>query len=210
MTQSLVNKIHLKEHMHTFFMVEATPTQNRLDEFNSIIIDIESLVGKLKDEDKALLLVVSLPSSCCKHFKEIMLYSNNDTLSFDDIKANLLSEEKFDLEVRSDDKAKGFSVRGRASENEDTIREIPCQSPGDVNPTSSDKCCLKPGHLVAECYKLKTKKAKEEKNNQPAEASVVDSGSDGDVLLVTTMDNQGATEGVLNSNCTYHIYPHID
>ena len=208
MTKSLVNKIRLKEHLYTS-MDEGTPIQNHLDEFNSIIIDLESLDVKLENEDKAILLVVSLPTSD-KHFKEIMLYSNNDTLSFDDVKANLLSEEKFDLEVRSDDKAKGFSVRGRASENEDTIREIPCQSPGDVNPTSSDKCCLKPGHLVAECYKLKTKKAKEEKNNQPAEASVVDSGSDGDVLLVTTMDNQGATEGVLNSNCTYHIYPHID
>ena len=56
------------------------------------------------------------------HFKEILLYSNNDTLSFEDVDANLLSKEKFDLEVHSDDKAEGLSIRGRSSENTDTGR----------------------------------------------------------------------------------------
>jgi len=39
------------------------------------------------------------------------LYSNNDTLPFEDVESNLLSKEKFDLEVRSDDKAEGLFVR---------------------------------------------------------------------------------------------------
>ena len=38
MTNSLVNKIHLKECLYTFSMVEGTPIQNHLDDFNSIII----------------------------------------------------------------------------------------------------------------------------------------------------------------------------
>jgi hypothetical protein len=49
----------------------------------------QSLVDiKIDDEDKAVLLVVSLPSTY-KHFKEIMLYGNNETLSFTDVKSNL-------------------------------------------------------------------------------------------------------------------------
>jgi len=88
---------------------------------------------KLEDEDKVILLVVSLSLSY-KHFKEIMLYNNNETLSFDDIKANLLSKENFDLEVHYDDKDKGLSMRGRTSKKEGTIGEIPDQNPGDINP----------------------------------------------------------------------------
>jgi len=73
------------------------------------------------DEDKDILLAVSLPSSY-KHLKEILLYSNNDALSFEGVKASLLSEEKFNLEVRSNDKADGLNVRSRPFGKEGTNR----------------------------------------------------------------------------------------
>ena len=66
-----------------------------------------------------------------------MIYSNNETLSFDDVKANLLSKENFDLKVRSDDEAEGLLVRGRTSKKEGINTKIPYQSSGDINPTSS-------------------------------------------------------------------------
>ena len=90
MTKSLGNKIRLKERLYTFRMAEGTPVQKHLNEFNSILFDLESLDVKFEDEDKAILLVVSLPPSF-KHFKEIMLYSNSNTISFEDVKPNLLS-----------------------------------------------------------------------------------------------------------------------
>jgi len=61
MTKSLANKILLKEHLYTFSVAKSTPIQNHLDEFNSIIIELESLDVKIEDEDKAILSVVSLP-----------------------------------------------------------------------------------------------------------------------------------------------------
>ena len=79
-------------------MVEGTPIQKYLDDFNSTIIGLENLKVQIKDEDKAILLVVSLPHSY-KYLREILLYSNNDTLSFKEVKANLLSKGKFELEV---------------------------------------------------------------------------------------------------------------
>jgi len=72
MTKSLANKIHLKERLYTFRMAKGTPIQKHLNEFNSILVDLESLDVKIEDEDKAILLVVSLLPSY-KHFKEIML-----------------------------------------------------------------------------------------------------------------------------------------
>ena len=80
-------------------MIEGTTTQNHFNDFNSIIIDLKSLDVKIKDEDKAILLVVSLSPSY-NYFKRIILYSNNDTLSFEDAKANLLSKESSILKFR--------------------------------------------------------------------------------------------------------------
>jgi len=61
MTKSLTNKIRLKEMLYTFRMAEGTPVQKHLNEFNSILVDLESLDVKIEDEDKVILLVVSLP-----------------------------------------------------------------------------------------------------------------------------------------------------
>ena len=52
MTKSLANKTRLKERLYTFFMAEGTLIQNYLDEFNSIIFDLESLNVKIKDRTK--------------------------------------------------------------------------------------------------------------------------------------------------------------
>jgi len=136
MTKSLANKIQLKERLDTFKMAEGTPVQKHLNDFNSIIVDLESLDVKIENENNAILLPVSLPSSY-KHFNKILLYSNNDTLSFKDVKSTLLSKEKFDPEVRSDDKAKGLFVRGRSFEKEGTNRRNPDRSRKVVNPANS-------------------------------------------------------------------------
>jgi len=66
-----------------------------LDDFNSITIDYDSMKIKIKDEDKTILLVVPLSPSY-RQFKDITLYSNHETISFNDVKANLLSKEQFD------------------------------------------------------------------------------------------------------------------
>ena len=56
MMKSLANKIRLKEKLYTFSMAKGTSIQNHLDEFNSILIDLESLDVKIEDEDKAIIL----------------------------------------------------------------------------------------------------------------------------------------------------------
>ncbi|GJX19222.1 retrovirus-related pol polyprotein from transposon TNT 1-94 [Tanacetum coccineum] len=95
MTKSLANKLRLKDHLYTFRMKPGTSVQDHLYEFNTILIDLENLDVDIDDKDKAVLLVISLPASY-KHFKEIMLYGNRETLSFDDVKSALLSKQKYD------------------------------------------------------------------------------------------------------------------
>jgi hypothetical protein len=109
MTKSLANKLRLKERLYTIHMAEGTSIQSHLNELSSICVDLESLDVKIDDEDKAILLVVSLPASF-KHFKEIMLYGNRTTLTIENVKSNLLSKEKFDVDSRSENKDEGIIV----------------------------------------------------------------------------------------------------
>nr|GEV15760.1 reverse transcriptase domain-containing protein [Tanacetum cinerariifolium] len=97
-TKSLVNKLRLKDRLYIFRMKSVTSVQDHLDEFNTILIDLENLDVDIDDEDKAVLLVISLPASY-KRFKKIMLYGNRETLSFDDVKSALLSKQKYDDDV---------------------------------------------------------------------------------------------------------------
>jgi len=121
-----------------------------------------------------------------------------------------LSKEKFKLEACSDDKAEGLSVRGRTYEKDGTSKRSSRSKSKGRKSSKFYKYCRKQRYLVDECYKLKNKKEKDEENNQSAEASIVDSRSDGDVLLITTMDNKGATKWVLDSSYIYHMYPQMD
>ncbi|GKE13137.1 hypothetical protein Tco_1416688 [Tanacetum coccineum] len=98
MTKSLANKLRLKDRLYTLHMKPGTSVQDHLDEFNTIPIDLENLDVDIDDEDKAVLLVISLPASY-KHFKEIILYGNRETLSFDDVKSALLSKQNYDDDV---------------------------------------------------------------------------------------------------------------
>ena len=91
MTKSLANKLRLKESLYTIRIPVGTSIQSHFDEFNTIVMDLENIDISIDDEDKAVLLIVSLPSNY-KHFKEIMLYGNNDTLASEDVISNLLSQ----------------------------------------------------------------------------------------------------------------------
>jgi hypothetical protein len=109
LVSNLANKLRLKERLYTIRMVEDTSIQSHLNEFSSICVDLESLDVKIDDKDKAILLVVSLPPSF-KHFKEIMLYGNHTSLTFENVTLNLLSKEKFDVDSRFESNGEGFIV----------------------------------------------------------------------------------------------------
>ena len=209
MTKSLANKLRLKERLYTIRMVEGTPIQSHLNEFNSIIMDLENIEVKIDDEDKAVLLVVSLPSTY-KHFKEIMLYSNNDTLSFEDVKSNLLSKEKFDLDIHSEDKGEGLSVRGRTKEKWSTSNKKSRSKSRGRKSNKTCRYCKKYGHDISDCFILKKKQEKQEKSKQPAEAANVETDSDGDVMISVSSDKRSKNEWILDSGCTFHMCPYKD
>ena len=54
-------------------MHEGTPNKSHIAEFFSIINDLDKIEVKIEDEDQALLLLCSLPSSY-KSFREATIY----------------------------------------------------------------------------------------------------------------------------------------
>ena len=111
-----------------------------------------------------------------------MLYSNSDTISFEDVKSNLLSKEKFDHDIHADP-AEGLVVRGRTEQKGNGNKKK--NQSKSKNPHSNKTCnyCGKLGHIQANCWKLKKNKGTEEKEKTATADCVVESESDGDVLV---------------------------
>jgi hypothetical protein len=167
--------------------------QSHLNEFNSIIMDLESLDVKIDDEDKAISLVVSLSPSF-KNFKEIMLYGNHTSLSFENVKSNLLSKEKFDVQSRSKPKGEGLIVRGS----------------GDHKSNLYCRYCRKNSHHISQCPKVRNKeeRKKKELDKSSVEASFVETLDNGEALFVASVEK--CSSWVLDSACTFHICSHRD
>ena len=94
MMKSLASRRHLKQKLFMLRMSEGMPVKQHMDEFTSIIMDLENADVKIEDEDQALLLSCSLPPSF-KNFRETLIYGK-DSISFEDVKKSLLSKELMD------------------------------------------------------------------------------------------------------------------
>jgi len=86
MTKSLSNKLLLKKQFYSLRMKEGTPILKYLNAFNRILSDLLALEVKL-EEDKALLLLSSLPSSY-DHLVTTIMYGK-ETLELEDVRQML-------------------------------------------------------------------------------------------------------------------------
>ncbi|MFQ6647441.1 hypothetical protein Gotur_021616, partial [Gossypium turneri] len=136
-----------------------------------------------------MLLLCSLTSSY-KSFRETLIYGR-EKISFEDVKGHLLSRDKLDNEFGLNSKAERQASALVASKK----RDKRC------------RYCKKLGHVKADCYKLRNKRAVESNEEDVAGANLVDECSD-DFLLVSTSNNSKLTsEWILDSGCSFHMCP---
>src|SRR4051812_47375899 len=96
-------------------MEEGTPVKQHLDEFNSIIMDLKNIDIKIESEDRAMILLCSLPASY-ETFVDTLLYGKY-TFSLEDIKnAVKLKELKKNFTDSKDGKGK-ITRRDKRSES---------------------------------------------------------------------------------------------
>lgn len=74
-----------------------------------------------------------------------MLQGNNETISYEDVKSNLLSKEKLDIEVHSDNKAEGLFVRGRPQNKGSKLKRSSDLNPKGVIPARLVVTARNPG-----------------------------------------------------------------
>ncbi|MFQ6666376.1 hypothetical protein Gotur_032744 [Gossypium turneri] len=135
-TKSLANRLVLKQRPFTFRMNECELFRDHISQFITLLNDLKNVEVHFDDEDQAMLLLCSLPSSY-KSFKGTLIYGR-DKLSFEDVKGHLLSRDKLDNE---------FGLHSKADRQASVL----------VASKKRDKrCryCKKLGDVKADCYKL--------------------------------------------------------
>ncbi|MBA0873271.1 hypothetical protein Goshw_000132, partial [Gossypium schwendimanii] len=169
-TKSLTNDLVLKQHLFTFRMNEGEIFIDHVSQFITLLKYLKNVKVKIDNEDQAMLLLCSLPSSY-KSFRETLIYGKYK-LSLEDVKGHLLSKDKLDNEFGSNSKADRQAFVSVASKKQDK------------------KCHYykKLGHIKAYCYKLQNKMVAESKEEDVAGANLAEE-SDDDCLLVSTSDS---------------------
>ena len=82
----------MKEQFHTLQMVGGTKIFNYLSVLNGIVSELEAIGVKFKDEDNALRLLWSLPTSY-KSLLPTLMYEK-ETMDLEEVISTLLSEER--------------------------------------------------------------------------------------------------------------------
>jgi len=82
-TKTLSSQLFLKARFFTFRMKDNQKLQDHIDEFNKLCLDLENINVKYDDEDKALVLLHSLPQTY-EHFVDI-LHHGREKLALDDV-----------------------------------------------------------------------------------------------------------------------------
>nr|GEW64490.1 retrovirus-related Pol polyprotein from transposon TNT 1-94 [Tanacetum cinerariifolium] len=184
---------------------KCTKLGDHIDEFNKLILDLANIYIEIEDEDQALILLTSLPSSY-ENFVETLLYGR-ESLIMEDVLASMNSKElKRRTEGTKEETCDGLYVRGRLdhSGKAHSSRSSRFNSRGETNKL---KCfiCHSKDHLKRDCRMKKSsgfiKKGKHDLDSDSSD----DEGNAyfGEALVVVGIDEM--TELIMDSGRSYHM-----
>jgi len=90
---SAANKVYLMHRLFNLKMGEGISVTNHINEFNTILAQLESEQIKFQDEVKALILLSSLPDSWAATVTTVSSSTRENTLKLSDIHDLILSED---------------------------------------------------------------------------------------------------------------------
>jgi hypothetical protein len=136
-----------------------------------------------------------------------MLYGNHTSLAFENVKSNLLSKKKFNVDSRSESKGEGFIVHDRTQQVGSSNKPKSRSKSRDRKPNNFCRYYKADNHVISQCPKLKNKEErqkKKESDKSVAEASIVENSDGGEALMITSNDEK-CMAWVLDSACSFHI-----
>ena len=203
MKKSNENRLYLLKRLYRLQLKSGMNISDHIDEFNRLLADLLNLDETFKDEQKAMLLIGSLPDEL-DHLC-ITLIHGKEKLSFEEVCATLLNYEirKKDQKENRDESTEALVVRGRSQSRR---RESRGRSRSKKRP-DKDECafCHEKGHWKKDCPKLQKKD--KGKGKATSDAYVVEHIND-DFALVGQPSTSGSNEWILDTGCTYHMCPH--
>ncbi|KAG2687294.1 hypothetical protein I3760_09G044700 [Carya illinoinensis] len=214
MKKSIENRLHLKKKLFRFQFREGISMSEHLNNYNQILADLLNLDVKIEDEDKALLLLNSLPDTY-EHLITTLLYGK-EKISFEDVSSSLISNEyrRKDKQVHQDTSSETLTARGRP-QSRYPGRRIGFHSKTRATSRGSsvgrklarDECsfCHNKGHWRKDCPNRKG-----QQQNQPNTANVVDRDDESDFSLASSSSICRSDEWIMDSGCTYHMCPNRD
>ena len=170
MSKDLTSKLHTKMRLFSHKLQEGGSMMNHLSVFKEIVSDLHSMKVKYDDEDLALHLLCSLPSSYA-NFRDTILLSH-EVLTLAEVYEALTQREKMKAMVQGDgssSKAEALQVRGRPEKRDHNHRSN-SRGTGDGGRSKSrtkDKFCRyckKTNHVIEDCWKLQNKEKRKLKN----------------------------------------------
>ena len=213
MTKSLTGKLHLKQKFIMLRMFVGASIKGHIEEFNSVVTDLENVDIKRDDEDQALQLLCSLPPSY-KHFCETLLY-RRESITLKDVKAALLSKDILDKGLTGGSgegqDLEAFVSRGRPKERSHNAGDKKVSRSKSRNKDKSYNYCKKKGHIKVVCWKIQKKQQSSESNSSKrlegmVEANVAKEKEVSEfVLSVSTVRSKD--DWILDSRCTDHVIP---
>ncbi|KAE8686521.1 Protein STRUBBELIG-RECEPTOR FAMILY 1 [Hibiscus syriacus] len=203
---SLHNKIFLKRKLYTLRMPESTSVTEHLNTLNTLFSQLTSLSCKIGEQERAELLLQSLPDS----YDQLIINltnSNVTSLVFDDVAAAVLQEEnrrknKEDRQVNLQQAEALTTTRGRSTERGQSSSHKYGRSKSRSKKNLKCYHCGKKGHLKKDCWSLN-------KNSNP-QGNTANTSDDGDALCCeasTTVKGRKrfADIWLIDSGATYYM-----
>ncbi|KAH9697111.1 protein NEN2 [Citrus sinensis] len=120
---SLAKRLYMKMKLYTFSMKTRTTLKDHLDEFNNLILDLENVNIIFEDENRALILLSSLPDSY-EHFMDTLL-NERQSLTLKDMKDALKSKDlKKRTEMKDQNLSEGLTIKYKLEKKETKRRRI--------------------------------------------------------------------------------------
>ncbi|KAH9659029.1 hypothetical protein KPL70_023708 [Citrus sinensis] len=194
MKKSLENRLYMKKKLYRFTYTHGMSMNDHVNSFNKILADLLNLDERFEDEDKALLLLNSLPDEY-DHLTTTLLHGK-DSVTFDAVCSALYNSEtrKKDRKDHRDTIAEALTARGRSQSRKPGKRN---KSKGRL---AKDECafCREKGHWKKNYPKLQKGKA-------TSDACVAEHDEESDFSLVGMTLICHSNEWILDSGCTYHM-----
>ncbi|CAA0820811.1 Probable prolyl 4-hydroxylase 11 [Striga hermonthica] len=208
----LADEVMYHQRLYGLKMQERTDLGQHVNIFNQVVTDLASLEVKFEDEDKAMILLCSLPPSY-EHMVTTLTYGKK-TIKTEEITSALLAHnQRKQKSGESSSQSDSLYVKG----NQDRGRKHGRDNSGNRNfrSKSRDKSqgrktvtcykCKEQGHFKRDCPKWKKQTADMSSKSANVVQNEESDCSDGDMLSISTAQYDDAW--ILDSGCSYHITP---